>query len=361
MKIKDSWYRTSKVIIIPLLVLLIWKSIEVISIAYWQSKGIYINALPSAVIMKKGYCKINDPIFVNKMGEWKVQTDTMSYPLLNFSYIEDLIVETATNDSSVYYKYKPKYHRDKFERHFEGIEADIISGDPNAIDYIDHFNGKYRYEGLKATGPAHVIGPTTREVRTEVMICNLRNEVDLFFARPSYDLWDTYVLDRYYISYSYPMIYIPFPISGKGYLFTGEILKDFNWLTTFFEDQNFYAVLAKVPYDIRNLGRIICIDKNGVLLDLEKDKTRRLKIELHHESNNIFNAQVEYNQTHSKPLITPSEFQDICNYSDCASVNLLDYDERIFVNMRNMLSKISVPLDSLPHWKIEATKYNDSL
>lgn len=139
-----------------------------------------------------------------------------------------------------------------------------------------------------------------------------------------------------------PLLYLPFPLSDKGYLFGARRLIDFDFITILIaHDQNFYATLANIPFsDIRRLGKVVALDKNGVLLSLEREKTPNMKVYMQRmQDDELYYASfVNYKKKHKKDLINDDEYQMILEHSDKVNKSYALYDKEIFVNLRKMLS-----------------------
>lgn len=173
----------------------------------------------------------------------------------------------------------------KFGHIFNSISATVLSGNPDYDDY-EYFNsGIYIHAGLKLSS-------------------SFKSSLGKIFTKASSGLLNEYVSDdRVY--FSSPLLYIPFPLSNKGYMFSGEVLEDFDELTTYYQNQNFYSTLAYIPTDIRKLGEVVKYDENGVLLDLKRKKTSDLNIRLQRLSDEgkYYAATVKYNEVHKDELI----------------------------------------------------------
>lgn len=294
-------------------------------------------------------CKIEDPVFMEHCsGEWFIMMDTIWYPM-EMWYLKpsQYLNEISRRDSCRLYKYKPAYYREKFGHYFEPIYPCSCY-----TDDIPHDTGRYRHTCLLADDhwwrdiPKIVYNgkgerPAPLNLRMFWLSSNLRDKWDRYFTRPTSGLPDVYEMGKGVVYHS-PMIYIPFPLSGKGYLFSKDVYRDsFKEMIQSFGNQNFYAVLVEIPEDIRRLGEVVSLDKNGVLLNLKRDKTPRLNMELHRLHDDMYEARVKYNKTHRKNLISDGEYQTILKYSDSSTVSSPNYDETIFINLRPILSELA--------------------
>ena len=119
-------------------------------------------------------------------------------------------------------------------------------------------------------------------------------------------------------------------------------MKNFNLVTEYVHDQNFYAILAEIPSDIKRLGKVIACDENGVLLSLDRSKTPIMKLRLKRLKDDelLYVSFFKYKKKHLRKMIREEEYQIIDAYDKAARNSYEMYDKRIFVNMRKMLSEL---------------------
>lgn len=279
--------------------------------------------LPSPIIIDRNCIKFDTAVFSKDDGKWFVRIESSWYNVNNHNNVlDDVLLTNSKTDSMDTYVFKPKFFTKKFGHIFNSISATVLSGNPDYDDY-EYFNsGIYIHAGLKLSS-------------------SFKSSLGKIFTKASSGLLNEYVSDdRVY--FSSPLLYIPFPLSNKGYMFSGEVLEDFDELTTYYQNQNFYSTLAYIPTDIRKLGEVVKYDENGVLLDLKRKKTSDLNIRLQRlsDESKYYAATVKYNEVHKDELINKDDYKEILDYSQQCDVYYEMYDRRIFYNMRQMLSNM---------------------
>ena len=269
-------------------------------------------------------------------------------------YLDTALVKTNLTDSINTYKFKPEFYCNRFGHRFESVDVTIHSTAPSWYDDIDLQSGIYRhrfciweeYRWLKPEfhpyANVSMLTELSWYLRGVFVDLHLRawNSLEQLFTKSSTSLLGLYNT-RWRITIHEPLLYLPFPLSDKGYLFDARRLIDFDFISILIaHDQNFYATLANIPPDIRRLGKVVALDKNGVLLSLEKEKTPNMKVYMQRiQDDELYYASfVNSRKTHKKELINDDEYQMILEHSDKVDKSYALYDKEIFVNLRKMLS-----------------------
>lgn len=309
-------------------------------------KNVHHNILPTKINSYLNCCRIDNPaIKRHNNGNWSVKLGEEWYRTSD--YVAHFITEEINvKDTNTTYVLNPKYNIRYFGHDFEFQETEILFGDPNAVDYLTFNTGIYMHKELL---PLYSFCDGERVSEIEMPIYDraylwascLRDRLECLFSKSYFELQELYSTNEY-ICYNFPMIYIPYPISDKGYIFSSDIIADFIDLTEYVDDQNFYATYVSIPSDIKRLGTIVKYDDNGVLLKLPINKTSKLRVCLQKldDKANRYAAIVHYKESSNYDLINEEDYQNILHYSN-SSDRLADiYDDQIFANLRRMLSNI---------------------
>lgn len=306
--------------------------------------------LENAIFRHNPYVEYNDDSFRN----WLVKVNDKWYDVYGYDSLDSTLVVNEQTDSLVTYKFKSKYYRNKFQICFHETEVvDMSSDDKIPWDDITWHSGIYKFSYLsissKMRNVIHSCYPPV--TKFELKLINIRHNIRFMyddikrffeqtFTKSSSDLLDQYITSDL-IHIRHPLIYIPFPLD-KGYIFGGDVLKNFNLMTEYVHDQNFYAILAEIPSDIKRLGKVIACDENGVLLSLDRSKTPIMRVRLKRlKEDELFYASFfKYKKKHLRKMISEEEYQIIDAYDKTAINSYEMYDKRIFVNMRKMLSEL---------------------
>lgn len=312
-------------------------------------KHISYNILPAEIYNYRNCCKIDTPIFRrHEKDEWSVNLNDCWYPV-DKDVCDFVTKGQITRDTCVAYKLDSEFHINNFGHYFKFNETDIISGEPDYLDNITLHSGIYIHKELiplcSFCNEENVYKEDVPlSVKSYLWAFSMRCRFENTFSKSSAALLDKYETTSY-VCYTSPMIYIPFPFSGNGYIFSSEILNTFNYISDYIGGQNFYATYASIPSDIKRIGTIISYDKNGVLLKLPIKKTRRLRIDLLklHYNERYYAAIVNYKKTHFQDCLREADYQDIMNLSN-SSDNLFEpYDENVFINLSKLLSGNKFP------------------
>ena len=291
------------------------------------------------------WIEINDPVFMeDSTGQIHVKIKDDWYKASGVPEHRVLDFQTK-KDGQNFYKFKPEFHTSKFRIEFNAIRADILSGNPDRIDYQDIYTGKYLQNGVYAihsfrqykriesgfdTLPSYfkgiVWGLSTRE------IAQSNSKKSTITSKDNYTTEGKLFINR-------PILYIPFPISDHGYMFSKDILKDFEFMTMYLHDQNYYSVMTYISPDIQKIGKVISYDNNGILLEIEDDKISNLQIHLQKFENqkNHYFAFIHYCKTRRVKQISDADFQLFSNISNACNRSLKPYDPLIFINLRELI------------------------
>ena len=86
------------------------------------------------------WIEINDPVFMeDSTGQIHVKIKDDWYKASGVPEHRVLDFQTK-KDGQNFYKFKPEFHTSKFRIEFNAIRADILSGNPDRIDYQDIYN-----------------------------------------------------------------------------------------------------------------------------------------------------------------------------------------------------------------------------
>lgn len=303
-------------------------------------------ALPTEIVCFRNSCKIDDPLFrQNDKGNWSINVRGCWIPIDN--HISSFVTEVETDgDSYTNYGIAPKFKINEFGHNFEFVEPDILYGNPNAVDNITFHSGIYIHKRLVPLISFHDEMSTSTVnypyfVRAYLWAYSIRCRLENMFSKSYSELLETYATNTR-IYYKSPLLYVPFPLSGNGYIFSSEVLDDFKDITHYMGDQNFYATYVSIPSDIKRVGTVVKYDEDGVLIKLPVKRTKGLRLYLQKSSDNndTYFAIVYYNKTDSHDLITEQDYKNIVDYSDSHSTIFNAYDEIIFANLRKLLSGI---------------------
>ncbi len=335
-----------------------------ISYRFWFYRPQY--SITHTIINHRNSCRIENPVFrhnpnprkeyniFGNQGEiWLVKMNDKWYEAHDDYSLDSTLIANGLTDSTMAYTFKPKYHRTNFSLVFKYLNADIISGHDDPGAPVDVPSGIFELQTLYLERSVRnlIHGRHPPVTKFELKLINIRHNIrfmyddikrffEHIFTKSSSDLLDQYVTSDL-IHIRHPLIYIPFPLD-KGYIFEGDVLKIFNWVTEYVHDQNFYAVLAEIPSDIKRLGKVIACDENGVLLSLDRSKTPIMRVRLKRlKEDELFYASFfKYKKKHLRKMISEEEYQIIDAYDKTAINSYEMYDKRIFVNMRKMLSEL---------------------
>lgn len=302
-------------------------------------------ALPTEIVSFRNCCKIEDPLLkLNDRGDWSINVNGYWFPINE--HISSFVTELETaGDTCAVYKIDPKFDINEFGHNFEYVEPDTLYGNPNAVDDVTCRSGIYIYKELvplisfqDEKSVSTVNYPYF--VRAYLWAYSIRCKLENMFSKSYLGILETYATTTVY--YRSPLLYVPFPLSGTGYIFSSEVLDDFKDMTHYLGDQNFYATYVSIPSDIKRVGTIVKYDKAGVLMKLPVKRTPGLRLFLQKSSDNndTYFAVVRYNKTSCSDLISDQDYQNILDYSNSSSTILKIYDERVFTNMRKLLSGI---------------------
>lgn len=315
--------------------------------------SIYRNSirLENAIFRHNPYVEYND----DGVRNWLVKVNNKWYDAYDDDSLDSTLVINEQTDSLVTYKFKSKYYRNKFEICFDETEVvDMSSDEMIPWDDITWHSGIYKFSELSISRKRRnlIVSRYPPVTKFELKLINIRHNIRFMyddikrifeqtFTKSSSDLLDQYVTSDL-IHIRHPLIYIPFPLD-KGYIFGGDVLMNFNLVTEYVHDQNFYAVLAEIPSDIKRLGKVIACDENGVLLSLDRSKTPIMKLRLKRlKEDELFYASFfKYKKKHIRKMISEEEYQIIDAYDKAATNTYEMYDKRIFINMRKMLSELN--------------------
>ena len=315
--------------------------------------SIYRNSirLENAIFRHNPYVEYND----DGVRNWLVKVNNKWYDAYDDDSLDSTLVVNEQTDSLVTYKFKSKYYRNKFEICFDETEVvDMSSDEMIPWDDITWHSGIYKFSELSISRKRRnlIVSRYPPVTKFELKLINIRHNIRFMyddikrifeqtFTKSSSDLLDQYVTSDL-IHIRHPLIYIPFPLD-KGYIFGGDVLMNFNLVTEYVHDQNFYAVLAEIPSDIKRLGKVIACDENGVLLSLDRSKTPIMKLRLKRlKEDELFYASFfKYKKKHIRKMISEEEYQIIDAYDKAATNTYEMYDKRIFINMRKMLSELN--------------------
>lgn len=324
------------------------------------------NYMHGAYIGRRNPLKIPSATFYKNLNNDSlyVKFEDFLLPMYDWDwcFIDSMVVEACSMDNFIKYEYRPEFYQDKFMYYFESVDAKILSGDPNHLDYqsiqsgiyelnlltFDKLNIKSLKEFWDRVDTHFKDNPHLNKLEACWQIINvemyeilytLRGNLVKVFTKSTEVIPEIYSPEKR-VYFRYPLLYCPFPLSDKAYIFPAERLCDFNYITDFVHDQNFYATLANIPPDIRRLGKVVALDKNGVLLSLEREKTPNMKVYMQRiQDDELYYASfVNYRKTHKKELINDDEYQMILEHSDKVDKSYALYDKEIFVNLRKMLS-----------------------
>lgn len=307
--------------------------------------NISYDHLPSYITSSRNYYEIADPVFLQGHDGEKYLNDESEKIKVEGFMLDYVLEDKSMADSISEYRINPKFSQNRFGHTFLAVETEVLAGDPNAIDDRICSNGIYVHDALyplysycqekEMDGNKYTI-----PIQAFLWSCSLRSKFDMAVTTPSFELLDEYIPGtRIYIEA--PLLYLPFPLSGKGYMFSAKVLKDFNKMTEFFQDQNFYSILTYVTDDISRIGTIISCDDKGVLLAPEIRRTPHMKLHLYRiGATDNYAAAVYYKKSSCRKLLDKQSLQIIQNYSKLSSCQLEAYDKRIFSNMRKMLSTL---------------------
>lgn len=305
--------------------------------------GVAYNHLPDKIYCNRNCYEIKNAVLNKKNnGEWDINTGNKWYPIKDITCNDGILEKKSENDSSTFYRFKPEFYQDKFAHEFEYISAYISWDKLKSFSYKVCNSGIYEHTGL------YMPYSYCKERRVNLPIYlhassiaySLRTFIEKNFTKAYHSFKDEY-RPGCRVYFDLPLLYIPFPMTGKAYLFSGEVLRDFDEVTEYVHDQNFYAVLAYIPLDVKRLGKIIACDHDGLLLSLGR-KTPKMSINLKRMDNdkNHYAATVHYKKRIWNRQINEDDYKRILNYSQSSDSLYKMYDERIFVNLRRILSSL---------------------
>ncbi len=306
------------------------------------------DSLPYDIYSDRNCCKIDEATFVKRNNDlWYIKTKNNWYPIDNSFILDYAIEETKSTTDSGQYRLKSEFRTPKIGHTFRAVEAKIISGNPDYIDHVSLTSGIYRHDALSfiySFKDERQLLPTDYPLHVQAFLwgASLRAFLDMNLTSSSEELLSEYI-PGYRIYYNAPLLYIPFPLSNKGYLFSGEILNSFKEITSYVHSQNFYAVLAYIPNDLRRLGKLLACDENGALLSLETKRTPKMRLHLQKLSDgkNYYAASVNYRRRHAKLQMNKTEYSLIMDYSHSSAKCYEIYDEQLFVNLRELLLSLN--------------------
>lgn len=297
-------------------------------------------------------CIIDDAVFYTDVEkqkvnhEWYVKVGKTWHNTSDVKHLDTVLVLNDPTDSIITYKFLPDFHQSRFGHEFESVHPEFFYSD--YTDSIGSYVGIYKHS-FKIDQPVKIkhtncvsdecnLKTLYYKLRLEIFEthANLKRITQQTFTKSSTLLLEEYLLDDI-IYFKSPMLYIPFPLSNKGYMFTGDILKPH------FVHGMYYFILVHTPSDIRKIGEVIACDENGVLLSVGYKKTPNMRIHLKRlkEDSQYYFAYIKYNKTHSRDLINDVEYQMIINNQDNAvSYNI--FDKQVFINLSQMLSKFEI-------------------
>lgn len=307
-------------------------------------KGLFArpnNGLPTDIYSNRNCLKIDNASFVNNNGQMYVEVQEDLYPvegyMLNYSLIE---IEQV--DSLKRYNFHPEYYKELFSHKFQAIDVTFSSDYPD-LDRTIYPNGIYVHESLSPLftykeEKKHYCEKYPLFMRVFLWFNQIRTNYDVIFTKSSQSLLSTYKTGvRIY--YYNPLLYIPYPASNIGYLFSADVLKNFNEIAPYVQDQNFYATLAYIPDNIERLGTIISANENGMLVNLNRDKTGNLRLHLVKLNNGerYYAAVVNYKR---QWIFTNNSLMKDSLVLHNISTSMM-YDKVTFENLRKILSELN--------------------
>lgn len=347
---KNSIIRYAKIlsgcIIILLLGIFVSRGQRLVTNLYRGLMGTKDYALPTDIICFRNSCKINRPHFrVSAKGNWTIRFRDNWYPIDN--HISSFVTQVkATEDTCTTYRIKSEFRINEFGHNFEYIEPYISNENTNDVDDITFHSGIYTHKELvPLVSFRDEISASTVNypyyVKAYLWAYTLRCRLENIFSASSSDLLETYATNTS-IYYKSPLLYIPFPLTGHGYIFSSETLDGFKDMTRYMGDLNYYATYATIPTDIKRLGKIVAYDINGVLIKLPERKILRLRLYLQklYDNDNTYAAIVHYNKTDLHDLINDKDYKTILKYNRSSRSIFQIYDKKVFSNLRKLLSEI---------------------
>lgn len=303
--------------------------------------GVARNHLPDNIYCNRNCYKIDSAVFKKtNNADWEIKIENNWYPINDFLCDDSVLEKISENDTLSLYRLKPDFHHDAFAHEFEYISADISWDELKSPSYRICNSGIYEHTRLYL--PYSYRNESKKNFPPYLHAHSIAYSLRSFFEKEFTKAYPTF-LDEYKPGYRVyfdtPLLYIPFPLTEKAYLFSGEVLRDFAEVTKYVHDQNFYAVLAYIPSDIKRIGSIVAYNQNGLLLSLGK-KTHKMNIIMKrmNKNKNHYAATVYYRRQSLKKQISEDDYKMILYYSQLAESSYELYDELIFANLRQMLS-----------------------
>lgn len=350
--------KRNKIICIVILLAMTMCAINVYVDDSHYLRGIYkglcnppTHGLPQYIVNNRNCVKIEDPFLCNDGGEeWFIHSGKLRYPISSYIY-NTYFEESHQVDSVIYYKLKSDEQLDLLVHEFISVDICVLPMAPQIIfDEYWYCSGLYRGK-LSAPYSHNINTRMFPDLLAWSILTTIRTFLESKLTKPQTNILDEYVTNSR-IYYKKPLLYLPFPLSNHGYLFSSDVLEDFDKRTSFIPDQNYYSVLTDIPSDIRKIGSVVSYDENGLLLSLNMRKTPTLRVELHRLNNNYYAAKVNYKATKRRIQIDENEYRSILEYSNRSTSLYEIYDKQIFINMKSLLSELSYENPQKAHeWK----------